>query len=116
IEERINNEFFTNSNKYFLPEWGDVRYFQKTDDKDGRSEKKMRLWQTSDREGIEKILNEPKRWNECFDEKQLLCLWEEAKTGSLNNSSDAIEKLFYRVIMIAHYQEHLDRLNSYIEK
>src|SRR5699024_7806083 len=68
IEERINNEFFTNINKYFLPEWGDVRFFQKTDDKDERSEKKMRLWQTSDREGIEKILNEPKKWNEFFDE------------------------------------------------
>lgn len=115
LEERLNDDFFTEINKYLVPEWEGARYFEKTDDIDERSEKRMRLWQTSDYEGIEKILSRPKKWNKFFKEEEIKHLWEEAKNDNLANKTDAVEKLFYRVMMIDYYQDHLNRLNSFIE-
>ena len=76
----------------------------------------MRLWQTSDKDGIEEILSNPHIWNEYLDEEKLLKLWNDAKNDVLGAYTDASEKLFYRVMMIAHYQNHLKRLNHHISK
>src|SRR5699024_7808252 len=79
LEERMNADFFFGITKYLLPEWENTRYFKKSNEIDERSNKKMRLWQTSDKEGIESILKNPSLWNEYFDEKKLIKLWEDAK-------------------------------------
>lgn len=114
-KERVNNEFFNKINKYLVPEWEGQRYFVKSNKIDERSNKKMRLWQTSDCEGIEEILRQPKTWNKFFKEEEIKELWTKAKNEELGNKTDAIEKLFYRVMMVAYYQKHLDRLNAYLE-
>ncbi|WP_052256873.1 hypothetical protein [Salinicoccus sp. YB14-2] len=116
IDERLNNEFFKGINEYLVPEWHGEAYFKQSTEFDERSHKKMRLWQTSDKEGIEEILNNPDIWNEYFDEEKLIKLWEDAKNDVLGAYTDASEKLFYRVMMIAHYQDYLKRVNHHISK
>lgn len=116
LDERMNADFFLGITKYLVPEWENARYFIKSTEVDERSDKKMRLWQTSDKEEIEEILNNPDIWNEYFDEEKLIKLWEDAKNDVLGAYTDASEKLFYRVMMIAHYQDHLKRVNHHISK
>ena len=111
-EERMEYKFFTGVTKYLVPEWENQEYFKLSIEKDERSNKKMRLWQTSDKDDIEGILKRPKLWNEYFDENKLKQLWENAKIDNLGIYTNAIEKLFYRVIMIAHFEEYLEDLNS----
>lgn len=115
LEERMNADFFLGITKHLVPEWENARYFKKSVEVDERSNKKMRLWQTSDKDGIEEILNSPNLWNEYFDEEKILQLWSDAKNDLHGAYTDAVEKLFYRVMMISYYHDHIERLNSNIE-
>src|SRR5699024_3769915 len=106
IEEILNkpklwNEYF--DEKKLKQLWEDARYFKLSAETDDRSNKKMRLWQTSDKDDIEEILHKPKLWNEYFDEKKLKQLWEDAKIDNLGIYTNAIEKLFYRVMMVSNF-------------
>lgn len=112
LSERMDSKFFSGITKYLVPEWEDARYFKLSSDTDDRSNKKMRLWQTSDKEDIEEMLRSPKLWNEYFEEKKLIQLWEDAKIDNLGIYTNAIEKLFYRVMMISNFHSHINRLNS----
>lgn len=116
LSERMESKFFSGITKYLVPEWEDARYFKLSAETDDRSNKKMRLWQTSDKDDIEGILNKPKLWNEYFDEKKLKQLWEDAKIDNLGIYTNAIEKLFYRVMMVSNFHSHIERLNTNLNK
>lgn len=110
--EKRNLEIFKEIIHNLVPEWDDVPFYKKkTTDRDERTEKGQRIWQTSDKEEIEKILNQPDKWNNIFEEKEIIKIWNSAIEGNFNPN---IESLFDRLIMLATYQEHLDILNQQV--
>lgn len=111
-EEKLNLDVIKSVIAELVPEWKDVPFYKrKLSDKDERTEKGLRLWQTSDKEQIEKILNKPKKWNDMFDEQKVLNMWNKAIEGDFHPN---IESLFDRLIMRACFEDHLDRLNEYL--
>lgn len=112
-EEKMNLDVFTSVIEELVPQWKDVPFYRrKLTDRDERTEKGMRLWQTSDKEDIEEILSMPENWNDIFDEEKVMKIWDSAIDGDFH---PGIESLFDRLVMKATYQEHLDRLNSQLE-
>lgn len=111
-EEKLNLDVFTSVIEELVPEWKDVPFYRrKLTDRDERTEKGLRLWQTSDKEEIEEILNAPDSWNDIFDEEKILNIWNAAIDGDFH---PGIESLFDRLVMRATFQDHLDRINSQI--
>lgn len=111
-EEKLNLDIIKAVIGELLPEWKDVPFYKKQlSDKDERTEKGLRLWQTSDKEHIEKILSNPKRWNDMFDEEKVLDMWNNAIEGKFHPS---LESLFDRLIMRACFDDHLTRLNKHL--
>lgn len=112
--EKRNLEIYNEIIHNLVPEWDDVPFYKKkTSDRDERTEKGQRIWQTSDKEEIENILNSPEKWNDIFDEDEVLKIWKSAIEGDFNPN---IESLFDRLILKATYQDHLDLLNRQLEK
>src|SRR5699024_4489760 len=75
--EKMNLEVIKAVIEELVPEWKDVPFYKrKLNDKDERTEKGLRLWQTEDKENIEQILSEPDKWNDMFDEDKVKTLWE----------------------------------------
>ncbi|WP_411843715.1 hypothetical protein [Salinicoccus sp. HZC-1] len=111
-EEKINLDVIKGVIGELLPEWKDVPFYKrKLSDKDERTEKGLRLWQTSDKEYIEKILRNPEKWNDMFDEQTVLAIWNNAIEGDFHPN---IEGLFDRLIIRACFEDHLDRLNEHL--
>lgn len=111
-EEKLNLDVFTSVIEELVPEWRDVPFYRrKLTDRDERTEKGLRLWQTSDKEDIEKILDNPDKWNDMFDEEKILSIWKSAINGDFH---PGIESLFDRLVMRAEFQEHLDRINTHL--
>jgi len=112
IEEKRNQEIYNSIIRELVPEWSNVPFYKrKPSDKDERTLNKQRIWQTSDKEEIESILKTPEKWNFIFEEEEIYKLWENAINGKFYSS---LESLFDRLVMLATYQDHLDRLNSTI--
>lgn len=108
-EEKLNLDVFTSVIEELVPEWKDVPFYRrKLTDRDERTEKGLRLWQTSDKEDIEEILSNPKKWNDMFDEEKITNIWNSAIDGDFH---PGIESLFDRLVMRATFQDHLDRIN-----
>lgn len=113
-EEKLNLDLIKSVIKELLPEWEDVPFYKKKlSDRDERTEKGLRIWQTSDKEDIELILNNPKRWNDMFDEQKILEMWNKAIEGDFHPN---IEGIFDRLIMRACFDNHLDRLNGHLSE
>lgn len=112
-EEKRNLDIYTSIINNLVPEWDQIPFYKKKpSDRDERTEKGQRIWQTSDKKDIEEILNNPNKWNDIFEENEVIEIWNAAIEGTFNPN---IESLFDRLIMKATYQDHLDILNSQIE-
>src|SRR5699024_10539670 len=112
-DEKRNLDIYTEVIHNLVPEWDEVPFYkQKPSDRDERTEKGLRTWQTSDRQSVEDILQNPENWNDIFEENEVLSIWESAKKGDFNPN---IESLFDRIVMKATFQDHLDLLNSHID-
>jgi hypothetical protein len=107
-EQRFNNTLHTQLIETMVPEWKDVPFFKASPkDVDERTQKKKRIWQTGDMDLVEDILAQPSLWGDVFVEKDVLELWNQAKTIGIPNSKEA---LFQRVIWRAVYEEHVEGL------
>src|SRR5699024_8712881 len=111
-DEKRNLDIYTEVIHNLVPEWDEVPFYKKKpSDKDERTEKGLRTWQTSDMESVEAILLTPEKWNDIFDENKVISIWNSAKKGDFNPN---IESLFDRLVMKATFQDHLDLINSHV--
>lgn len=112
--EKRNLEIYTSIINELIPEWNDVPFYKrKITDRDERTEKGLRIWQTADRQGIEEILDNPSDWNDMFDENEIHNIWDKAINGEFH---PGIESIFDRLVMRASFNAHLDRINDQLEK
>lgn len=96
------------------PEWNEVPFFKATSEQSQEKDiKNLRLWQTSDKLAIEKILEQAKSWNDVFIEDDVISLWKQAQEEGIPNFR---ETLFQRVALRSLFNNHIDIINDYIEK
>lgn len=113
-EEKLNLDVIKSVIGELVPEWKNVPFYKrKLSDKDERTAKGLRLWQTDDKEHIEKILSTPSKWNDMFDEEKVIEMWNNAIDGDFHPS---LESLFDRLIMRACFEDHLERLNKSLNR
>lgn len=97
-----------------IPEWRNIDFFKATPEQSKEKDKKnLRIWQTSDKNQVERILNNSESWNDSFLEKDIVKLWEKAKEQGIPNYQETI---FQRVVLRARFNEHLIRINAVIDK
>lgn len=97
---------------HLVPEWKDISFYKKKPtDRDEKTEKGLRIWQTNEKEPIEDILSTDGIWTDIFNKKEVSEIWSNAIEGNFKSYQ---ETLFHRVVMIGLFEKHIDKINESI--
>src|SRR5699024_750721 len=111
--ENINYSVHKKLIHQMTPKWDDISFFKATPEQSKEKDKKnLRLWQTKDKDSIEKILENSDTWNDVFIEQDVKQIWDKAKTEGIPNYQ---ETLFQRVVLRSLFNEHLNFINKHVK-
>ncbi|SDR89966.1 hypothetical protein SAMN04488543_0713 [Friedmanniella luteola] len=91
-----------------VPRWAGVPYFSATL-RQRQAVRQPRLWEESDAELVDELVERPDSWGEAFDVTRVQGIWRRARAG---RAGPRDELLLQRVVWRAAFTEHLAAVNG----
>lgn len=91
-----------------VPAWSGVPFFSATL-RQRQAVRQQRLWEESDAELLDELVEQPDDWGEAFDVPRVQAVWRAARSG---RAAPRDELLLQRVVWRAAFTEHLAAVNG----